>query len=112
MVFNGGMPIRFGGDAVKYAAYVLNRSASRSNPGHKSPLELLEGKAPSLINVVVFGSICKVYRDSNDRNFKKRATRGIILGVPVETKGYVVYLKDDNKVISTQLVKPYLHAHA
>jgi hypothetical protein len=105
MVFNSGMPIRFWGDAVKYAAYVLNRSPSRSNPGRNSLLELLECKTPSLLNVVVFGSTCMVYRDSNDRTFKKRATRGTILGVPEETKGYVVYLKVDNKVISTQHVK-------
>jgi hypothetical protein len=55
---------------------------------HKSPLELLEGKAPSLLNEVVFGSTCMVYRDSNGRTFKKRATRGIILGVPEGTKRY------------------------
>jgi hypothetical protein len=46
-----------------------------------------------------------VYRDSNGRTFKKRATRGIILGVPEETKGYVVYLKEDQKVVNTQHVK-------
>ena len=80
MIFNCGLPIRFWGDAVKYAAYVLNRSPSRSNPGRKSPLEVLEGKPPSLLNIVAFGSPCMVYRDSNGRTFKKRATRGIILG--------------------------------
>jgi hypothetical protein len=46
-----------------------------------------------------------VFRDSNGRTFKKRATRGIILGVPEETKGYVVYLKEDQKVVNTQHVK-------
>jgi hypothetical protein len=46
-----------------------------------------------------------VYRDSNGRTFKKRATRGIILGIPEETKGYIVYLKEDQKVVNTQHVK-------
>jgi hypothetical protein len=85
MVLNIGLPIRFGGDAVKNAAYVLNRSPSRSNSCRKSPLELLEGKAPSLLNIVVFGSTCLIYRDTNRRTFKECATRGIILGVPKET---------------------------
>jgi hypothetical protein len=40
-----------------------------------------------------------VYRDPNGRAFKKRATRGIILGIREETKGYTVYLKDDTKNI-------------
>jgi hypothetical protein len=105
MIFNCGLPVRFWGDAVKYATYVLNRSPSRSNPSSKSPLELLEGKPPSLLNIVAFGSPCMVYRDSNGRTFNKRATRGIILDVPEETKGYVVYLKEDQKVVNTQHIK-------
>jgi hypothetical protein len=46
-----------------------------------------------------------VYRDSNGRTFKKRATRGIILGVPEETKGYAVYLKDDNPRSTSSLLR-------
>jgi hypothetical protein len=94
MIFNCRLPIRFWGDAVKYATYVLNRSPSRRNLDRKSPIELLEGKPPFLLNIVVFGYICMVYRDSNGRTFKKCATRGIFLGTPEETKGWVVYLKD------------------
>jgi hypothetical protein len=105
MIFNSGMPIRFWGDAVKYAAYVLNRSPSRSNPGRKSPLEVLEGKAPSLTNIVTFGSTCMVFRDSKGRTFGKRAVRGVILGVPEETKGYVIFLPKNKKAIVTQHVK-------
>jgi hypothetical protein len=56
MIFNCGLPIRFLGDAVKYAAYVLKRSTSRSNLGRKSPIELLEEKPPSLLKIVAFGS--------------------------------------------------------
>jgi hypothetical protein len=33
IIFNCGLPIRFWGDADRYAAYVLNRSLSRSNHG-------------------------------------------------------------------------------
>jgi hypothetical protein len=89
-MLNSGLPIRFWGDAVKYATYVLNRSPSRSNPGRKSPLEPLEARPSSLLNIVAFGSPCMVFRDSGGRTFKKRATRGIILGIFEETKGYIV----------------------
>ena len=41
------------------------------------------------------------YRDPNGRTFKKRATPGIILGIPEETKGYAVYLKEYKKVEET-----------
>jgi hypothetical protein len=82
MIFNCDLPILFWGDTVKYATYELDRSPSRSNPGRKSPLELLEGKPPFLLNIVAFDSTCMVHRDSNGRTFKKRATRRIILGIP------------------------------
>jgi hypothetical protein len=67
MVFKSGFPIQFWEDAVKFGAYVFNRSPSRSNPGRKSPLELQDDKAPSLLNIFVFGSTCMVYRGTNDR---------------------------------------------
>jgi hypothetical protein len=105
MIFNCGLPIRFWGNAVKYASYVLNRSPSRSNLGRKSPFEQLEGKRPSLLYIVAFGFTCMVYRDSNGRTFKKHATRGIIHGIPEDTKGYIVYLKEDQKVVNTQHAK-------
>jgi hypothetical protein len=104
MIFNSGLPMRFWGDAVKYAAYVLNRSPSRSNPRHQSPIQMLEGHAPNLTDIVIFGSPCMVYRDQ-PRTFKPRAVRGLILGRSEETKGYVVYLTADQKVTTTQHVK-------
>ncbi len=46
-----------------------------------------------------------VFRDSKGRTFGKRAVRGVILGVPEETKGYVIFLPQDKKIIVTQHVK-------
>ncbi len=94
---------------MKYA-YVLNRSPSRSNPVRKSPLELFEGDVPSLLNIVVFGSTYMVYRDSNGRTFKKRAAREIILGVPEETKGCIVYLKEMTRSVTlsmSSILRPF-----
>jgi hypothetical protein len=46
-----------------------------------------------------------VFRDSKGRSFGKRAVRGVILGVPEETKGCVIFLPHNKKVIVTQHVK-------
>jgi hypothetical protein len=105
MFFNCGLPICFCGDAVKYAADVLNRSPNQSGPGRKSTIELLEKKPPSLLHIVDFGSTRMVYRESNDRSSKKRVTRGIIVGIPEETKGFVVYLMKAQKIDHTQHVR-------
>jgi hypothetical protein len=64
MIFNYRLPMYFWDDAVKYAAYVLNRSPCKANPKHMSPIEMLEGKPPNLTHVVVFGSPCMAYRQS------------------------------------------------
>ena len=58
MQFGCGLPLKFWGDAVQYAAYVLNRSPTRANPGGASPMKALEGTAPDLTDIVVFGSPC------------------------------------------------------
>jgi hypothetical protein len=104
MILNSGLPTSFWGDAVKYAAYVLNRSPTRSNPKHQSPIQMLDGHAPSLKDIVIFGSPCMVYRPSN-KTFNPRATRAIILGRSEETKGFVVYLIKEKKVTTTQHVR-------
>jgi hypothetical protein len=105
MLFNCHLPLHFWGDAVKYAAYVLNRSPCKANPKRSSPIEMLEGKPPNLTHVVTFGSPCMVYRKPGKNLLKKRSQRGLILGVSEEVKGFRVYLMDDKKVITTQHVK-------
>ncbi|KAE9174481.1 hypothetical protein PF004_g26649 [Phytophthora fragariae] len=73
MIFACGLPLRFCGDAVQYAAYILNRAPTNSNPGRASPLKVLTGKSPPLGEIVVFGSPCTVYRDPRKKNFAQRA---------------------------------------
>ena len=90
---------------MRYAAYVLNRSPTRIDPQRQSPIEMLEGHAPSLMQIITFGSPCMVFRDASTCALQRRATRGLILGRSEETKGLVVYLLQDQKVIATQHVK-------
>ena len=105
MIFNCRLPMHFWGDAVIYAAYVLNRSPCKANPKRSSPIELLQGKPPNLTNIVTFGSPCMVYRKPGKNSLKKRSQRGLILGISEEVKGFRVYLMDDKKVVTTAHVK-------
>jgi hypothetical protein len=100
MIFNCRLPTHFWGDAVPYAAYVLNRSPCKANPKRSSPIEILEGKPPNLTHVVTFGSPCMVYRKPGKNSLKKRSQRGLILGVPEEVKGFRAYIIDDKKVVN------------
>ena len=105
MIFASGLPLMFWGDAAEYSTYILNRSPINSNLKRASPLDYLAGRAPDLRNIVVFGSHCTVYSDPSKDNFAHRAQVGTILGCSSETKGFRVYLKKDNNVITTQHVK-------
>uniref|UniRef100_H3GWD4 Integrase catalytic domain-containing protein n=1 Tax=Phytophthora ramorum TaxID=164328 RepID=H3GWD4_PHYRM len=105
MIFTCGLPLRFWGDAVQYAAYILNRAPTNSNPGRASPLKVLTGKSPPLGEIVVFGSPCTVYRAPRKKNFAQRAQTAMIVGVGEETKGYRVYLPKDRVVVTAQHVK-------
>ncbi|KAE8882314.1 hypothetical protein PF007_g19833 [Phytophthora fragariae] len=105
MIFACGLPLNFWGDAVQYAAYILNRAPTNSNPGRASPLKLLTKQTPQLGEIVVFGSPCMVYRNPEKKNFAERAQHGVIVGIGEETKGYRVYLPKDKKVVTTQHVR-------
>ena len=56
MIFACRLPLTFWGDAVEYAAYILNRSPTRANLNRASPMQVLTKEAPDLRDVVVFGS--------------------------------------------------------
>uniref|UniRef100_H3GKF0 Integrase catalytic domain-containing protein n=1 Tax=Phytophthora ramorum TaxID=164328 RepID=H3GKF0_PHYRM len=72
MVFTCGLPLSFWGDAVQYAAYILNGSPTNSNPGRMSPMKLLTKQTPQLGEIAVFGSPCtngqvqRLYLDESD----------------------------------------------
>ncbi|POM68328.1 Integrase catalytic core protein [Phytophthora palmivora] len=105
MVFACGLPLSFWGDAVQYAAYILNRAPTNANHGRASPLKVLTKQTPQLGKIVVFGSPCSVYRDPSNKNFSQRAQQGMIIGIGEEVKGYRIYLPKDKKVVTSQHVR-------
>ena len=92
MLFASGLPLFFWGDAVEYAAYVLNRSSCSANPQRLSPLEMLTGTIPKMADIVTFGSPCSTFRDPGKKAWKSRSQVGMIIGKNDETKGFKVYL--------------------
>ncbi|EGZ19026.1 hypothetical protein PHYSODRAFT_301448 [Phytophthora sojae] len=105
MIFASGLALNFWGDAVQYAACILDRTPTSANPSRASPLEMLTGVQPQLADIVVFGSACTAYRDPGKKAWKPRAEVGMIIGKDDESKGYKVYLPHDRIVIVTQHVQ-------
>jgi len=105
MVFACGLPLSFWGDAAEYAAYILNRSPSKGNPGSKSPMQMLTKRIPDISDIVAFGSPCTVHRDTKNMSLGVRGKSAMIIGKSDEMKGYMVYLPKDRVVVVTQHVR-------
>ncbi|OWZ18803.1 hypothetical protein PHMEG_0007049 [Phytophthora megakarya] len=105
MLFASGLPLKFWGYAVEYAAYVLNRSSCSANAKRMSPIEVTMGKCPDMAGIVTFGSRCTVYRDPGKKSWQPRGEVGMIVGKNDETKGFKVYIPKDMIVVTTQHIK-------
>ena len=105
MIFASNLPLSFWGDSAEYAAYILNRSRTKSNPGGISPMEFLTKKVPTLNDIVVFGSTCTVHVNARNKSLGERGKAAIIIGKSDETKGYKVYTPKDKVVMITQHVR-------
>lgn len=80
MLTTGKLPPMMWGDAILTKNYLLNRTASKKNPGWKSPVEMLSGRKPDLSRLSTFGAIAYAH-------------------VPKEMRG-----KLDNSAITTRFI--------
>lgn len=91
LLFQSKLPIKFWGDCILTATYLINRFPSKLL-ANKTPFELLFGKPPSNTHIRTFGclyffTIPKCHKDK----FQTRADPCIFLGYPLAKKGYKLY---------------------
>ena len=85
--FQGGLLIKFWGECVLTAVYLINYIPTLLLHG-KSPYEILLSRKPNYLHLRVFGSLCyaSVIPRSSDK-FSERATPCIFIGYPYGQKG-------------------------
>lgn len=105
MIFSCDLPLSFRGDAAEYCAYVLYRMPPRSNPNRVSPITILTGRQPSLVDIVVLESPCQTHSDSQKNSLKQRYSQESIVGKSDETIGLRDWLPSDRIVIETRHVR-------
>lgn len=91
MRFQASLPLKFWGDCVLTATYIINRLPTPLLH-HKSPYECLFHQPPDYDSLRVFGSLCFISTSTVSRGkFDARAAPCIFLGYPFGFKGYKVH---------------------
>lgn len=88
--FQSKLPLKFRGDCILYATYLINRMPLRSI-NHLTPYFKLYKIMPSLDHLRTFGCLCYISTVPVHRTkFDSRAFPGVFLEYSVQTKGYKV----------------------
>ena len=95
MMSQADLPISFWGYALETAAFLLNRTPTKTV--EKTPYEVWTGTEPNLSFLKIWGCVAHVKKLTSDKLESKSAVC-LFVGYPKETKGYYFYSKAENKV--------------
>lgn len=102
MLLNAGLPKLYWADAIHTAAYIINRSPTRSL-AFKTPMEMWSGRKPNVDHMRIFGCEAMVHLPKEKRRkWDPKAHKMIFLGYCDHTKGYRFILPNSRKVIRSR----------
>lgn len=95
-----GLNQSFWPEAMLYFTYTWNRMCHKNQK--KTPFELYCGSKPSVRHTKPFGIIAYVGTPRQLRNkLDPKARKGVFLGYALSTKGYRIWLPENDKIIET-----------
>ncbi|GFX16004.1 retrovirus-related Pol polyprotein from transposon TNT 1-94 [Trichonephila clavipes] len=91
---------KFWGEALLCFTYARNRICHKDS--NKTPFEKYSGRKPSVLHLKPFGCLAYAGVPKQIRKkFDMRAKMGIMMGYAQRTKGYRIWLIDENKLVET-----------
>ncbi|XP_019257850.1 PREDICTED: uncharacterized protein LOC109236082 [Nicotiana attenuata] len=88
--FQGHLPIRFWGECVEAAVYIINKIPS-TILNNRSPFEMLFGRQASISHMRVLKCLCFATNLVKGDKFGPRAIKSVFLGYSPTQKGYKLY---------------------
>lgn len=105
LLTQSGLPSKFWAEAINTANYIQNRCPSKSING-LTPYQLWTGNVPDVGYFREFG--CHVFcmnREPGRGKLDQRSKKRIFLGYSTESKGFRIWLPEENKVVISRDVK-------
>ncbi|GFW14791.1 retrovirus-related Pol polyprotein from transposon TNT 1-94 [Trichonephila clavipes] len=94
------VPHKFWGEALLCFTYAWNRICHKDS--NKTPFKNYSGRKPSVLHLKPFGFLAYAGVPKQIRKkFDMRAKMGIMMGYAQRTKGYRIWLIDENKLVET-----------
>lgn len=102
MLFDARLPKQLWGEALATAAYIINRSPTKSIDG-KTPIEMWTGKKPNLSNMRIFGSevMAQVPKEKRQK-WDAKSRKFVFVGYCESSKGYRLLDLNTNKIIKSR----------
>ena len=89
--FQGNLPLRFWGECILTAGYLLNLTPSSVLNG-KTPYEVITGKQPPYDHLRVFGCLCFAHNQHRQGDkFASRSRKCVFVGYSYGQKGWKLY---------------------
>ena len=89
--FQGNLPIKFWGECVFIAGYLINRAPSLILKA-KTPYEILYGMKPKYKHLRVFGCLCYAHNQNRGgEKFASKSRKCVFIGCSHEKKGWKLY---------------------